>query len=78
MFSTQEELKDKLMKMKFSSMGAYKKMVEKNWELINTPHTAGDFQVKSDWMENNLEVWDKVFTFNPYNKLETDGGEKDR
>lgn len=31
MFSTQEELKDKLMKMKFSSMGAYKKMVEKNW-----------------------------------------------
>lgn len=45
MFDDQNDLQEKLMKLKFSSMGVYKKMVEHNWNLINAPHEDGDFQL---------------------------------
>lgn len=45
LFSSPEELKDKLMKMKFSSMGVYKKLIEKGWDTINHPLKMGDFQL---------------------------------
>lgn len=70
MFDDQNDLQEKLMKLKFSSMGAYKKMVEHNWSLINAPHEDGDFQLQTSWMENNLGVWMSIFKFNPFKQDE--------
>ena len=70
LFSSPEELKDKLMKMKFSSMGAYKKLIENGWDTINHPLKMGDFQLSSVWMEKNLHVWEQVYKFNPFRNAE--------
>lgn len=70
MFDNQNDLQEKLMKLKFSSMGAYKKMVEHNWNLINSPHEDGDFELQTSWMENNLGVWMSIFKFNPFKDAE--------
>ena len=65
------------MKLKFSSMGAYKKMVEHNWNLINSQHEDGDFTLQTSWMENNLGVWMSIFKFNPFNDAEKVSGESE-
>lgn len=70
MFDDQNDLQEKLMKLKFSSMGAYKKMVETNWNLINSAHEDGDFELQTSWMENNLGVWMSIFKFNPFKDAE--------
>ena len=77
MFDDQNDLQEKLMKLKFSSMGAYKKMVEHNWNLINAPHEDGDFQLQTSWMENNLGVWMSILKFNPFNGAEQASGGND-
>lgn len=72
MFDTQDELKDKLMKLKFASSGAYRKMVEAQWNWLNSEHEEGDFKVKNCWLEDNMEVWYPLFTLEPTGfKLET-------
>ena len=43
LFDTADELKDKLMKFKWWSVGAYQKTIEKQWKWLNSPTIEGDF-----------------------------------
>lgn len=65
LFSNQAELKDKLMKLKFSSSGLYKKIIEQNWQWLNSPKEDGDFNVKNGWLEDNLNIWIDMFRLKP-------------
>ena len=66
MFNNGDELKQKLMKLKFgtsgeSSTGAYKKMIEAQWKWLNSPSKEGDFYLKNFWLEDNLGIWIDLF-----------------
>lgn len=65
LFSTADELKDKLTKLKFSSTGIYKSMIESNWKWFNSPRRDGDFNVKNGWLEDNLNIWIDMFKLKP-------------
>jgi len=43
LFTSNDDLKDKLLKLKFGSSGAYRKMIEQQWSWLNSPHYEGDF-----------------------------------
>lgn len=62
LFKTKDELKDKLMKLKFASAGAYQKIIEANWKWLNTPHKDGDYDLQNSWLEDNIGVWLELFT----------------
>jgi len=62
LYKTQEELKAKLFKLKFSSSGAYQKAIEANWKWLNSPKNDGDFHVGNSWMEDNIGVWLTLYT----------------
>jgi hypothetical protein len=57
LFNDGNELKDKLLKMKFGSVGAYSQMIENQWKWLNTPCHEGDFDIRNFWMEDNLNIW---------------------
>lgn len=57
LFKTGDELKEKLIKLKFSSVGSYSETIEKQWRWLNTPCHEGDFDIKNFWMEDNLNIW---------------------
>jgi len=68
LFSSGDELKQKLLKLKFgtgsygNSAGAYKKLIERQWKWLNSPCKEGDFMLKNFWLEDNLaEVWIPLF-----------------
>lgn len=61
LFSTQDELKEKLMKMKFGSSGVYGKMIEGNWAWLNSKRKDGDVELNDSWMESNLGIWMKTY-----------------
>ena len=62
LFDTADELKDKLIKFKWWSAGAYQKTIEKQWKWLNSPAVEGDFQIKNFWLEDNLlNVWAPIF-----------------
>lgn len=62
LFNDSSELREKLLKLKFSSTGIYKSMVERQWKWLNTPCQEGDFHLKNFWLEDNLgEVWIPLF-----------------
>ena len=61
LFSTKDELKEKLKKLKFSSSGVYQKIIEANWKWLNSPTHYGDFDIKNWWMEDNIGVWVSLF-----------------
>lgn len=57
LFSNPEELKKKILDLKFSSSGVYKSIVESNWKWLNSPKIDGDFQINNGWLEDNMEIW---------------------
>lgn len=65
LFDDQKELKDKLMKLKFSSNGVYRSIIEDNWKIFNSPKRDGDFNVKNWWLEDNLGIWIDLFRLKP-------------
>ena len=76
LFSTPEELKDKLLKMKFGSNGVYQKMIEQNWKWLNSPRQDGSYKLNDSWLESNLGVWLQQFCLpNKKGVIEQDKGE---
>ena len=61
LFDSDIDLKAKLMKLKFSSSGAYRQIIETNWKWLNSPHRDGDFNLKNYWLEDNLGIWVSLF-----------------
>lgn len=57
LFSTGDELKDKLLKLKFISTGSYEKLIDEQWKWLNQEHDEGDFHVRNFWMEDNLQIF---------------------
>ena len=57
LFKDGDDLKEKLLNLKFSSSGAYRKMVENQWRWLNSPCHEGDFDIKNFWLEDNLNIW---------------------
>lgn len=76
LFSNPKELKDKLLKLKFSSNGAYQKMIDDNWKWLNSPRHDGSFDLRDSWMESNLGIWMQQFCLpNKNGIIEQDNGE---
>lgn len=69
MFTDANELKDKLMKLKFGSVGAYAKRIEAQWKWLNSPTKEGDADLKNWWMEDNLNIWTPLHTIVNENTL---------
>ena len=65
LFDTEDELQQKLLKLKFMSSGAYRSVIEENWRWLNTPKLDGDFNVKNGWLEDNLGIWVDMFKLKP-------------
>lgn len=62
LFNTSDELKEKLMKLKFMSAGTYRGIIEKQWKWLNTPCHEGDFNLNNYWLEDNMNnVWMPIF-----------------
>ena len=57
LFDTSDELKEKLRKLKFGSIGIYKNIIENQWKWLNSPCREGDFNIKNFWLEDNLNIW---------------------
>ena len=57
LFKDGNDLKEKLIKLKFSSVGAYTSMIENQWKWLNSPCHEGDFDLNNFWMEDNLNIW---------------------
>lgn len=61
LFSNNDELKEKLVKLKFMSTGIYKDIISKNFQWLNSPHEYGDFNLKNYWLDDNMGIWYKLF-----------------
>jgi hypothetical protein len=57
LFNSSEELKQKILSLKFSSIGAYEKMIKSQWNWLNSPCVEGDFTIKNFWLEDNLQIY---------------------
>ena len=57
LFSDGAELKEKLLKLKFTSTGLYEKIIDGQWKWLNSEHDEGDFHVRNFWMEDNLQIF---------------------
>ena len=56
LFDTSDDLKQKLLKLKFDSVGIYQKMIENQWKWLNSPCIEGDYKLRSFWLEDNLNI----------------------
>jgi hypothetical protein len=65
LFDNENELKEKLLKLKFMSAGAYRSIIEENWRWFNSPKIDGDFNIKNGWLEDNLGIWIDLFRLKP-------------
>ena len=62
LFENGDDLKAKLLKLKFTSGHVYKDKIERQWKWLNSPCHEGDFDLKSYWLEDNLQnVWIPLF-----------------
>lgn len=61
LFSSGEELKSKIMEIKFASAGVYRNIVETNWKWLNSPKLDGDYQIRNGWLEDNMDIWTQIF-----------------
>ena len=61
LYKDEFDLQVKLNKLKFSSSGAYRKMIDENWKYINSPHEEGNCKLNNYWMEGNLGIWLDLF-----------------
>ena len=56
LFDTSDELKEKLLKLKFTSSKIYQDIIERQWTWLNSPCHEGDFDLRNFWLEDNLNV----------------------
>lgn len=56
LFSSSDELKEKLLKLKFMSSKIYQDIIERQWQWLNRPCHEGDFDLKNFWLEDNLNI----------------------
>lgn len=61
LFSSGEELKAKILEIKFASAGVYRSMIDSNWKWLNSPKMDGDRMVQNGWLEDNMGVWMDIF-----------------
>lgn len=62
LFDSADELKQKLLKLKFSSAHIYKSIIDRQWQWLNSPCKEGDFMLNNYWLEDNImNVWLPIF-----------------
>lgn len=62
LFNTSNELKEKLTKLKWTSVHIYKDIIERQWKWLNSPCHEGDFDLNNYWLEDNIQnVWLPIF-----------------
>ena len=62
LFDTSDELKEKLIKLKWASAHVYRDIIERQWAWLNAPCIEGDFQLRNYWLEDNIQnVWLPIF-----------------
>lgn len=57
LYVDQEDLKEKLLKLKFGSAGLFEKIIESQFRFLNTPHSECGVKSQSWWLEDNLRLW---------------------
>lgn len=61
LFNDASELREKLLEIKFASVGWYQKLIEGQYKWLNTPCKEGDFKIKNFWLEDNLGIFIDLF-----------------
>lgn len=69
LFNNAEELQEKLMKLKTGSVGIYSKMIQSQWKFLNSPHKECGISSPNWWMEDNIDVWMKLFNMRKKSKV---------
>jgi len=57
LFIGNDDLKQKLMKLKFTSGKIYTDILMRQWAWLNSPAHEGDFDLKNFWLEDNLHIF---------------------
>lgn len=65
LFDNADELRDKLIKLKFQNPNIYGRIIQKNWEWFNSQKKDGDFNIRNGWLEDNLGIWIDMFRLKP-------------
>ena len=61
LFDTGTELKEKLLKLKNSSVKIYEDIISRQWKWLNSPCSEGDFNINNFWLEDNINIWIDLF-----------------
>lgn len=61
LFSSGDELKSKILEMKFVSAGVYRNIIETNWKWLNSSKPDGDYVIRNGWLEDNMDIWMQIF-----------------
>ena len=61
LFSSSDDLKQKLLKLKFSSGKIYTNSIDRQWRWLNKPCHEGDVDLRNFWLEDNLNVHIDLF-----------------
>ena len=61
LFSSSQDLVEKLRKLKFASVGLYSQIILSQWKWLNSPTHEGDFDLKNFWLEDNIDIWLDLF-----------------
>ena len=62
LFSSPDELKEKLLKLKKGSVGIFKSIIEKQWKFVNSKHNECGIKSPNWWMEDNIGQWMRLFS----------------
>lgn len=62
LFDNSSDLYDKLMKLKYGSVGIYEKMIEGQWRFLNSRHEECGIKSPNWWLEDNIGPWMKLFS----------------
>lgn len=62
LFSSPDDLYEKLMKLKKTSATVYRDIIERQYRWLNSPTTDGDFPLHNWFLEDNLGIWMKLFS----------------
>lgn len=61
LFNNSADLKEKLLKLKFSSGGVYESIITNQYKFLISPHKECGINSPSWWLEDNLKPWLELF-----------------
>lgn len=62
LFNDADDLRVKLLKLKYGSVGIFEKIIDNQWKFLNSPHEECGIKSPNWWLEDNIGIWVKFFS----------------